>query len=164
MVVASGRIKCFEVGEQLLSLADAQAECERRGGNLASILSDAENQAAVALGSTGWLGASGGVSEGTWSWSDGSPWGFTKWADGEPNNELNEDCAELKGPGSLQTFWNDLPCDLLRNAICSRTIVLDGSCSECPANTHSAAGSDAITDCVCIAGYYVHAASLTCSG
>ena len=65
VVVASGRIKCFEVGEQLLSLADAQAECERRGGNLASILSDAENQAAVALGSGGWLGASDGVSEGT---------------------------------------------------------------------------------------------------
>ena len=36
--------------------------------------------------------------------------------------------------------------------------------TACPAISTSAAGSDAITDCVCIAGYYVHAASLTCSG
>ena len=29
-----------------------------------------------------------------------------------------------------------------------------GGCSACPANANSAAGSDAVTDCVCNAGYY----------
>lgn len=33
-----------------------------------------------------WLGASDQAVEGTWVWDDGSPWSYTRWASGEPNN------------------------------------------------------------------------------
>jgi len=41
---------------------------------------------------------------GGWRWIDGSPWDFTQWSWGEPNNLGGEDHLELWPSG-----WNDLP-------------------------------------------------------
>jgi len=38
-----------------------------------------------------------------------------------------------------------------------------GSCRACPANTNSAAGSDAVTDCLCNAGYTASSDGMACS-
>ena len=46
-----------------------------------------------------WLGGTDKIKEGTWSWTDGSPFEFTNWSRGEPNNwkiepnEPDEDCC-----------------------------------------------------------------------
>ena len=47
-------------------------------------------------------------SEGDWGWTDGSPWTFTKWAPGEPNDDGGrEDFVEI----NFQKIglWNDDP-------------------------------------------------------
>ena len=46
-----------------------------------------------------------------WVWSDGTPFGFTYWKEGEPNNAGGEDCLMLwKKEGDK---WNDVSCDRL---------------------------------------------------
>merc|ERR1712037_499473 len=39
-----------------------------------------------------WLGGVDYFEEGVWQWSNGDPWSFTNWHEGEPNNVDNEDC------------------------------------------------------------------------
>ena len=58
-----------------------------------------------------WIGGTDEVQEGSWTWSDGSPWVYDKWESGEPNNAGNsvggtEDCWMMRTNG-----WNDVPCD-----------------------------------------------------
>ena len=57
----------------------AEAGCAGLGGHLASILSAAENSylGSVTNSKSFWIGASDAAAEGTWTWNDGSPWGFT---------------------------------------------------------------------------------------
>jgi hypothetical protein len=54
-----------------------------------------------------WLGATDRDNEGNFSWTDGSPFNFSNWAGGEPNNAGafgNEDFIEFYPDG----FWNDI--------------------------------------------------------
>ena len=54
-----------------------------------------------------WIGGNDIDEEGTWKWTDGSPFEFTFWRSGEPNNHNhNEDCMMHGFPGK----WNDGPC------------------------------------------------------
>ena len=41
-----------------------------------------------------------------WFWSDGTPWDYTNWAPGEPNDLGGEDCAEFLS----SNVWNDQSC------------------------------------------------------
>ena len=63
---------------------EAEAECQRNGGHLASVTSnELYEELKDAFGSVSvWLG--GRRELGKWSWSDNSTWGFTKWAEGHP--------------------------------------------------------------------------------
>lgn len=58
-----------------------------------------------------WLGASDQVAEGRFDWVDGTPFSFTDWHVGEPNNRNNEDFVafDLRDTG---WGWNDAPNDL----------------------------------------------------
>ena len=92
----------------------AQATAQALGSHLVSIASADENEwvrqtfgtfngAAQRI----WIGATDQGSEGQWRWSDGSPFAFTNWNSGEPNNAGNtEHYAEMLG---LQGTWNDMP-------------------------------------------------------
>jgi hypothetical protein len=98
-----------------------RAACQALGGDLASIHSAAENAAVLAVipqSAAPWIGATDAVSEGTWRWSDGTPWDYSNWAPGEPNDEGgNEDCALLYASGA----WNDGQCPVSdRGAVCRR--------------------------------------------
>jgi hypothetical protein len=94
---------------------DAEADCVAQGGHLVSI-HDQATQDEVQAGAFGrgggdwWIGADDLAQEGQFEWTDGTPFDYTAWADGEPNNwgEV-ENCAHLwswsGGP------WNDLDCN-----------------------------------------------------
>ncbi|KAK6486771.1 lectin-like isoform X2 [Huso huso] len=51
-------------------------------------------------------------------WTDGSPWRFTNWMLGEPNNSgSDENCIEIFHNGDRR--WNDINCRDKKSFICS---------------------------------------------
>jgi C-type mannose receptor len=106
----------------LRSWQDARVRAIARGGDLASLSSTAERlfwmsmipEGAGPSGCTGctWLGGFQDRSvtdyaepSGGWRWSDGTPWTYTFWNPGEPNNLNVEDY--LYGSGPTNGRWND---------------------------------------------------------
>lgn len=80
--------------EPKLSFPSAEANCEARGGHLASIRSVAENKVVQELCEPEecWIGFNDLRKEGVWEWKDGSPASFDEfengvapWNPGEPN-------------------------------------------------------------------------------
>ena len=90
----------------------AEQQCQDIFGHLASVTSDTIHQYVLeGMKKRGldfvWLGGTDKVKEGTWSWIDGSPFEFTNWSRGEPNNwkiepnEPDEDCMHMDRFGRL---------------------------------------------------------------
>jgi cysteine-rich repeat protein len=103
----------------MLAWQDAEADCVKWGGHLASITSEAENTAvtAIAPGDV-WVGATDEKQEWTFVWSNGEPMEFKAWAAGSPSNSGGvENCVEL---GS-DNLWNDDRCDKNQPYLCERT-------------------------------------------
>lgn len=71
-----------------LSWQGARDACAEAGGHLAVISNrpEAEFVAGLADGRYLFLGASDAGEEGTWTWVDGTPWDFTFWYAGQPND------------------------------------------------------------------------------
>uniref|UniRef100_A0A3B4FE90 C-type lectin domain-containing protein n=1 Tax=Pundamilia nyererei TaxID=303518 RepID=A0A3B4FE90_9CICH len=81
-----------------MSWEAALEDCIARGGNLASIHTQEEEEflALYSKGTTKWIGLRSNPIEGGYSWSDGTPLSHTNWGNGEPNNhEGREDCVEM---------------------------------------------------------------------
>lgn len=98
--------------------AEAEAVCVTLGfgGHLVSIADQGELEFVHQFSNgESWLGATDQDNEGTFTWSNGAPFGFTYWASGEPNNfEGSEDCAYAYGLGQ----WNDISCLAQLSFIC----------------------------------------------
>ena len=61
----------------------------------------------------------------TWVWSDGTPWDYTNWVQGQPDNTAGvEDCAHMWESGHLPLAerhkWNDRPCSHERTFVCKK--------------------------------------------
>merc|ERR1712227_780022 len=83
---------------QEMTWDDARRYCQRYGADLASITCEAERQFAWKLAGmkTTWIGGSDQASEGTFTWSDGTPWVNSLWSQGEPNNYAgDQDCVTM---------------------------------------------------------------------
>ena len=63
--------------------SEAESECQKEGGHLASVTSEEVNQAVknVADGNRVWLGGRGRKEDGELTWSDKTTWGYTNWKD-----------------------------------------------------------------------------------
>ena len=89
----------------------ARAACTAFGGDLASILDQAEDDFLSSIPipdpETGrWLGGTDTALEDDWAWVDGSIWDYTGWGGVEPNNfDDNEDHLEISTLG----YWADRP-------------------------------------------------------
>lgn len=103
------------------SWADARAQCQSDGGDLAIPANDAE-QAAISLASAAisldgwWIGVNDVAAEGTYTDPSGAPLDYTPWAIGRPNGGPDQNCV-VSDP-SLDGFWNDKACEELHPAIC----------------------------------------------
>ena len=98
----------------------ALTTCISMGANLASIESQAEQDAVFALtGSSGaWLGLTDFLDEGVFSWVDGADVGYTNWREGQPNNvNNNQHCAWIRGDGG----WDDVTCKRSEAYVCQKT-------------------------------------------
>ncbi len=125
----------------------ARNDALAKGGDLASITSTEENAFVFGLIDapefwvlTGphnygpWIGGNqtdfGSEPAGGWSWSDGSPWGYTSWASTQPDNNGNaEHHAHYFVPSnSRDSTWNDWTGGgLLINSYVLETIPEPGS-------------------------------------
>lgn len=113
----------FLVVRQPMTWKDAAAWCQERGGTLASVHSEQENQfiqriarhSFTRIGNyrTIHLGGSDEQKEGDWRWPDGSPMRFRKWARNEGSAGPKENCMGMyyRGP------WFDSPGEAKRNFV-----------------------------------------------
>ena len=112
-----------EGGPGKMKWLHARNYCNARGYRLVSLTSASEH-GNVALQAEAfkpnknwWLGLSDKASEGNFTWETGEPYGsFTAWGGPNPNNDGNEDCAELKTKGVHR--WNDTECGSKKRFIC----------------------------------------------
>lgn len=112
----------------------AEAEAQSIGGHLASIHNATDNTfihttfASPAGGWGVWLGLNDAAVEGSYVWSDGTPYDYQNWNPGEPNNDRgDEDYVNMWTSGT----WNDLPNSLalLPGVIQVRSKIPDGGSS-----------------------------------
>jgi hypothetical protein len=117
------------------TFANAAARCTTEQFRLVRVDDQAENlfvrtTVMSAIGNTNvWLGGTdAGAVEGVWRWQDGAQFWmgtsggtavgglYENWDAGEPNNDSDEDCAELR-PTLL---WNDRECTDAIPFVCER--------------------------------------------
>ncbi|XP_067436260.1 ladderlectin-like [Thunnus thynnus] len=122
---ASFNGRCFLYVPTLKTWADAEKSCQSRGGNLASVHSFDEYHSiqSMILRIThtyplAWLGGSDAQQEGTWFWSDGSAFGYSYWAPGQPDNRGSADCL-LMNFGDHKRF-DDQPCHFTMPFVCAK--------------------------------------------
>lgn len=106
---------------------DATLISEHMGGHLISITSEAENTFVKDLigNSACWLGATDKASEGTWKWTSGESFSFSKWyGSSYGGTEPNNDSASLEGVENYAHIransdtWNDNSGCVAYNFIC----------------------------------------------
>ena len=69
------------------------------------------------LGGSFWLGGQRVASNSiNFGWNDRSPWSYTRWKSGEPNNfRGKEGCIEL-----MDNEWNDSDCQNAKEFVCQQ--------------------------------------------
>jgi C-type mannose receptor len=107
---------CQNRGSDLASIPNGQA-----AATIASLLQQSNLATSVPAGRF-WIGALDLATEGSFSWSDGSPWAYTNWAGDQPDNAGDvEDCVEIITPADsavLAWRWNDANCNHGKAFVC----------------------------------------------
>ena len=119
--------------------AAAEHFCQKEGGHLTSVTSDAINNFVLeGMERKGvdnaWIGGSDMEEKGIWKWAESSsspahcyPWQVEFWAEGEPNNIGVEQCVHIVlnqvGLSSAETSkWNNWRCNKKLGFVCSKKI------------------------------------------
>ncbi|XP_022088456.1 macrophage mannose receptor 1-like isoform X1 [Acanthaster planci] len=101
---------------------EAQQQCNRQGGYLASITSQPEqdfiNSMRLQMSPRFWIGLME-TSDNTYEWSDDVTSDFRFWDEGQPNDFAGEEkCVEMNM--MLGGKWNNLNCGVKENYICKK--------------------------------------------
>lgn len=87
----------------VMTWTEAKEACQRRGGHLATITSEAEQEAILEYlqgfsGRSGyWLGGTDAAEEGVWRWITGEVWDYTNWDKEQPDNYYSLDNISPNG-------------------------------------------------------------------
>ncbi|KHJ90741.1 lectin C-type domain protein, partial [Oesophagostomum dentatum] len=127
LVLQTAELFIFQRFERPRSYDDAENRCHVFGGHLTSIHSYMENEFVAKIAENGtftnktdrltWIGLKRKNNTKTWIWSDGSPYGYHKWA-GQPENKTQEKCAQMvstfmkkkKEVILFKGLWHDANC------------------------------------------------------
>lgn len=90
---------CYYTSHEAASWSDAEDNCRKRDGHLASIHNAFKNSFLYRTGftcSSQWVGASRGVTTSTnWTWTDGSAFSWSNWDRGRQPEKLIQEVCEL---------------------------------------------------------------------
>jgi hypothetical protein len=113
---------CFLFNTTRLAFARAEISCNEAGGHLVS-LHDAFSNAVIGEYSPDyftdndyWVGGDKFLSQGTWSWTDGTNFDFTDWKKGEPQNLTGYDCVALSVKDG---YWSAQECFQTKPFVCN---------------------------------------------
>uniref|UniRef100_A0A914R3K8 C-type lectin domain-containing protein n=1 Tax=Panagrolaimus davidi TaxID=227884 RepID=A0A914R3K8_9BILA len=116
---------CYSFLSSSTEYLNAEQLCVDLGGHLASIDSaftdtflnqKAETSFKNTNASDFWVGANDLSSSGVWTWTDGKPFTFTDWAQGEPSNDAGSDCVGVQLANGL---WAAQNCYQRKPFICA---------------------------------------------
>jgi len=110
--------KCYKTysPESDISWEDANFNCNNKRGQLASIPNEETNEFMTFLSPTertliGGFATGKAPNPDLWTWTDGTPWTYTKWAPDRPNNVgAGEYCLEMNRDQDQIGEWNDVVC------------------------------------------------------
>jgi len=123
--------------------ASANAIANNNGGYLATITSQEENDLLAGFLNTqcALIGLSDASQEGTFTWNNGEPLGYTNWSSNQPNNENgNQDCVLLCSNG-----WNDTQCEVAYEFIMEIPVINYEQTTGLPNGSVFPVGTDTIT-------------------
>ncbi|XP_014831465.1 PREDICTED: type-2 ice-structuring protein-like isoform X1 [Poecilia mexicana] len=113
--------RCFRYIPQPMSWARAEKNCQSMGANLASVHDKEDYHEIKKLIVTAsheykatWIGGSDAQEENEWFWSDGTPFHYTIWCPGEPNNSRKQHCLYTGG----RNCWDDFQCYHHKPSVC----------------------------------------------
>lgn len=110
--------RTFFVCAETSTWFDARDACSECGLELASVRTDAENQALtqrVPVTIQLWIGLNDTEIEGDWRWEDDAELSFEPWAEGQPSVLPEDDCAVLVSSGE----WSAKRCGLANPYACA---------------------------------------------
>ncbi|ELU01345.1 hypothetical protein CAPTEDRAFT_139885 [Capitella teleta] len=117
---------CYLINHDKLTWEEARENCKDVDADLASITGTNDQSYITALvksmtgSSSYWTGGNDLDQESGWKWSDGSPFAYFYWADGEPNDAGGEEwCIEVETGKDAK--WNDHHCTEPRASICKKS-------------------------------------------
>ncbi|XP_056149770.1 macrophage mannose receptor 1b [Lampris incognitus] len=138
---------CFNLQRAKKTWSEAQTECRKELGDLASIYNTEDKSFILSqLGYSAtdelWIGLNDRKTEGLFDWSDHTTVTFTSWEFGEPSTSgSSEDCVLIRGENGN---WADRGCEESHGFICMK-----------PSDT-TATGREVELDVGCKAGWKRH--------
>ncbi|KAK2147055.1 hypothetical protein LSH36_572g00064 [Paralvinella palmiformis] len=120
------RIMCYNYFRERVTFQEAENTCSPIGGSsMLVITNDAEQQAIASyIGRTNissdsgvWIGLHDRLTDGVWQWTDGSVYGFNKFAPSEPNGLPGSHCATMSPAESM--LWVATNCTDKLGFICA---------------------------------------------
>ncbi|XP_042368393.1 galactose-specific lectin nattectin-like [Plectropomus leopardus] len=119
--------RCFHYVPTPMSWANAEKYCLNFGGNLASVHDFNEQHViqSMILRLTHsyphtWLGGYDATQEGTWFWSDGTPFRFNYWDQGQPDNYGTSHCLIMNFGGPKK--FDDQRCYESKPFVCAKKL------------------------------------------